>query len=73
MPPLIRPVHWRLLGWLLFYAGAVPLLLPFCLDLLNRPSNWAVAAGLLGLGGLLVGAAASLFQAGRALLRRRPR
>jgi hypothetical protein len=60
----LRPVFW-----LLFYLGLLPCAGTRCLDWLSRPSDWLLAAGLLGLLGLAAGVVLSLRQASRALWR----
>lgn len=56
--------------WLLFYAGLLPVALPTCLDWLSRPSTTWLLLGGLGLLVLAAGVALSVYQVGRALLRR---
>lgn len=56
--------------WLVFYVGVLPWGLSYCLDWLNRPSDWWVACGVLCLLGLLSGVAISLYRASRVITRR---
>ena len=65
-----RTIYLRLAFWLFFYAVVLPVAAPVCLDWLSRPSNWWLAWGIVGTSVLALGVGFSLYQAGRALMRR---
>ncbi|WP_345227048.1 hypothetical protein [Hymenobacter koreensis] len=65
-----RASYRWLVVWLLFYGVALPYALPTFLDWLNQPSDQWLTYGVLGLLAVATGVALSLYQAGRALIRR---
>lgn len=68
--PATRFSYLWVIFWLVFYAAVLPYAVPRCLDWLSRPSNWWLGCGIVGLTLLAAGVALSLYQAGRALIRR---